>query len=143
MRGIYCIVLCSIILLAPSCSLEESEDTVATTFFTITYKNTGFDCNTTSLNFTFLVTRTSDGLQESYTVPKGELVTGSLIGFDDGNTLNVKLFADSSPNALHEANIPIILNNYTEEQLRSSNNKLDISYCHETDIGNITWVYNI
>ena len=143
MRKIYCIGLCSMMFILSSCSLEEPEDTVATTFFTTTYKNTGFDCNTTSLNFIFLVTRISDGSQESYTVPKGEIVTGSLIGFDDGNTLNVKVFADSSPNGLHEANIPIILNNYTEEQLRSSNNKLDISYCRETDIGNITWVYNI
>ena len=143
MKRIYFIGLCSMMMLVSSCSLEVPEDTVATTFFTITYKNTGFTCNTTTLNFTFLVTRASDGLQESYTVAKGELVIGSLIGFDDGNTLNVKVFADSSPNALHEANIPIILNNYTQEQLRSSNNKLDISYCQETDIGNITWVYNI
>ena len=126
-----------------SCDKKDDESDTDTVWFTTTYRNIASTCNTTNLNFSFLVTRVSDGLQESYTVAPGTFEIGSYMGYDDGETINIQVFAASSEDPLHEANIPFIFANYTEAQLASLNNELNISYCHEDDIGNITWVFDI
>ena len=135
-------LLLLIVLLVISCDSEE-EDNGRSAWFTLTYRNIGASCNSTNLNFTFLVTRSSDGLQATQTVAKGVTVSGNNLGFTEGTTLNVQVFAASSEEPLHEANIPFIYTNYTDEQLNSNDNELQISYCHQEDTGNITWVFDI
>ena len=122
------------------CSEDESQEKATVVWFSTYYKNLSGNCNTTTLNFTFLVTRNGNGLQESHTVAPGETVFGSGMNYEEGSTLNVKVFAASSPDPLHEANIPFIYNDLTNEQIASINNELIISYCHEEDTGNITWL---
>lgn len=126
-----------------SCDGPDDEFNPDVAFFTLTYRNTGNSCNPTNLNFTFQITRVSDGLQQTETVAQGQTLTGSRLGFDDGNTLNVKVFASSSENPISEANIEFHYGSYTEEQLRSENNQLQISYCHTENTGNITWVFAV
>ena len=126
-----------------SCEEDEIEEDARTGRFTLVFRNQGNACNTTTLSFTFLTTRMSDGVQESHTVPQGGFVVGSNSTYREGDVLNVKVFAASSENPLHEANIPFIYMDYSDGELQSSNNDLSISYCHEEDVGNITWSFDI
>lgn len=131
------------LLMLNSCDAEDTEEDAKVSFFTLTYRNIGGQCNNTNLNFTFQITRVSDGLQQTHTVGQGETVIGSVLGFNDRGTLNVKVFASSSENPLSEANIEFHYTDYTEAQLRSPNNELHISYCHTEDLANITWRFDI
>lgn len=138
----YILALALIMPLFLTCEDEEDEE-ARKGKFTLVFRNQGSACNTTTLNFTFLATRTSDGSQESHTVAPGSFEVGRTLNFSEGEVLNIQVFAASSESPLHEANIPFIYTNFTDAELQSNTNDLNIRYCHEEDIGNITWTFDL
>ena len=142
MKFIFLFLAISVFMIS-SCDEDESQEEVRSTSFSIFLRHLEGDCNNTSLNFTFFLEHSSLGIQETFTLAPGDFIVASTLPFNDGDFLNVQIFAASSENPLHEANIPMIFNNYTDAQLSSLNNELTISYCHQEDTGNITWVFDI